>query len=461
MPASGIPFDPERLSQARRLRGYLKSDLAAAVGVTPAAISQFESGLNNPSTATASRMALALRIPADFLVPRRPVVAVAEDETNFRSLRSTTKVQRSQARAQVELLAELVANCEEYLTLPAWDGSVTAPGQDPEQAAVEFREKWSLGQGPISDVVGLLESHGIIVARLPASDRVDAFSCIVAGRPFVLLASNKQAADRSRFDAAHELGHLLLHPDPLPGLGGAELEAHRFASAFLLPRVSIMAELPPSPSLARLLELKHRWRVSVQVLLRRGFDLGLYSEAAYRRAYQQIGRRGWRTEEPGDVGPPEQPRLVKRAVDMLVSRYGDDFLAGRMRLPAADLAALMSMLTDDKPEVELAPTDDTLRAGLIRKLDPRRFPGMSGKMAAIVGYILEERFSDPAIAEITVTSDGFVLAAREGDTGANELLGSRRDLDRNLVALLTSTPDLTDDEVSLFGRLQRERITRW
>jgi hypothetical protein len=153
--------------------------------------------------------------------------------------------------------------------------------------------------------------------------------------------------------------------------------------------------------------------------------------------------------------------LVKRAADMLTSRYGDDFLATRTRLPAKDLAALMSMLSAERPDVELAPTDDILRAGLIRKLDPRRFPGMSGKMAAIVGYILEERFTEPAIAEMAVTSDGFVLAAREGDSGANELLGSRRDLDRNLVTLLTATPDLTEGEVALFGRLQRERITRW
>lgn len=35
-------------------------------------------------------------------------------------------------------------------------------------------------------------------------------------------------------------------------------------------------------------------------------------------------------------------------------------------------------------------------------------------MAAIVGYILDERFSDPAITELVVTTDGFVLAQTEG-----------------------------------------------
>ena len=43
---------------------------------------------------------------------------------------------------------------------------------------------------------------------------------------------------------------------------------------------------------------------------------------------------------------------------------------------------------------------------LAAKLRPDRFTAMSGKMAAIVGYIVGERFSDPAISELVVTSDG-------------------------------------------------------
>ena len=39
-------------------------------------------------------------------------------------------------------------------------------------------------------------------------------------------------------------------------------------------------------------------------------------------------------------------------------------------------------------------------------VDPARFPGMSGRMAAILGYILEAPFSEPVIAELVVTSDG-------------------------------------------------------
>jgi len=97
---------------------------------------------------------------------------------------------------------------------------------------------------------------------------------------------------------------------------------------------------------------------------------------------------------------------------------------------------------------------------LAAKLRPDRFSAMSGKMAAIVGYILDEQFSDPAISELVVTSDGFVMAERVGEVGADEMIGREVDLNRNLLDLVTAA-GLTEEEIHEFGRLQRERITRY
>jgi hypothetical protein len=101
-----------------------------------------------------------------------------------------------------------------------------------------------------------------------------------------------------------------------------------------------------------------------------------------------------------------------------------------------------------------------VREALIEKLRPDRFTAMSGKMAAIVGYILDERFSDPAISELVVTSDGFVLAQSEGEVGANDIIGDEADLNRNLLSLIEAA-GLSDEEIREFGRLQRERIRRY
>lgn len=69
-------------------------------------------------------------------------------------------------------------------------------------------------------------------------------------------------------------------------------------------------------------------------------------------------------------------------------------------------------------------------------LHPKRFPGMSGMMAALVGHILGLKVTEPAIAELYVTSDSCVLARHEGDIGANDFIGSLADLERNWTGLL-------------------------
>jgi hypothetical protein len=101
-----------------------------------------------------------------------------------------------------------------------------------------------------------------------------------------------------------------------------------------------------------------------------------------------------------------------------------------------------------------------VREILVDKLRPDRFTAMSGRMAAIVGYILDERFSTPEISELVVTSDGFVLAQTEGDVGANDMIGEEADLNRNLLTLIEAA-GLSEEEIHEFGRLQRERIRRY
>jgi hypothetical protein len=90
---------------------------------------------------------------------------------------------------------------------------------------------------------------------------------------------------------------------------------------------------------------------------------------------------------------------------------------------------------------------------LSAKLQPDRFSAMSGKMAAIVGYILGESWTEPEIAALSVTSDGFVLTDAE-------FFGEAADLDRNLLNLLIIA-DLTANERTEFERRYRERVDDW
>src|SRR5947199_10031179 len=76
-----------------------------------------------------------------------------------------------------------------------------------------------------------------------------------------------------------------------------------------------------------------------------------------------------------------------------------------------------------------------LHSALAQKLDPNRFPHMSGLMAAIVGFVFDTRFSNPSIADIIVTSDAFSLARVDGEIAANQHIEWHPDLARQWFAL--------------------------
>ena len=103
---------------------------------------------------------------------------------------------------------------------------------------------WGLGELPVKNMIHLLESKGIRVFSLSIDTaQLDAFSMWHADTPFVFLNTMK-SCEHSRFDAAHELGHLVLHRHAGSKGQEAEREANAFASAFLMPRASVLANAP-------------------------------------------------------------------------------------------------------------------------------------------------------------------------------------------------------------------------
>ena len=76
---------------------------------------------------------------------------------------------------------------------------------------------------------------------------------------------------------------------------------------------------------------------------------------------------------------------------------------------------------------------------LARKLHPRNFAAMSPMMTAIVACILGQKWTEPRLAALMVTSDGFVLGQNEGDVGFNAFIGPETDLRRNWSTLLVAT----------------------
>jgi len=147
-------------------------------------------------------------------------------------------------------------------------------------------------------------------------DRIDAFSVPFADRPVVVMSAAKSKKDRSRFDVSHELGHLVMHDPGMRATKIAENQAQVFAAEFLLPGDEIRDELPELFDLDTLLSLKRKWGISIAALLYRAKSLGRMDDDAYLRAMKTMSARGWRRDEPADLGSPEQPTLLRSAMSL-------------------------------------------------------------------------------------------------------------------------------------------------
>ena len=317
-------FDGARLQVARELRGLTQKALADAAEVSAAAVGQFEKGASTPSSRTLVNLADAVRFPLEFF---KDDLADSQPNTPayFRSLRSTSVRDQKQARAFVELVREFTLALETKVELPPHTiprHPITTDIQDRnviEGIAALVREEWDMGQDePVDSVVGLLERHGAIVTRAPFGfEKIDAFSVAYEDHPVVVLCADKNLHDRSRFDAAHELGHLVMHQPEDCGNKAAERQANEFAAAFLMPAQGIADELPVRADWAKLVALKRRWRVSIASLLYRSKTLERMPADRYLDAVKTMSARGWRRQEPEPLGPAESPSLLREAVALL------------------------------------------------------------------------------------------------------------------------------------------------
>lgn len=289
-------FTPSRLSFARKRRGKTKTELANLIGRTQQAISDIESGRYFPSDDTLQDIADALNFPIDFFSGPE-LKEPSTDTASFRSLKKMTAAQRNSALCAGGLAYLLNTWIENYFDLPMLD-LIDLRNETPQSAAIALRQYWELGERPIKNMIHLLELKGIRVYSLAEDSlEVDAYSCWQEGKPFIFLNTIK-SAEHSRFDAAHELAHLVLHRHGSPSGIDAEKEANTFASAFLMPESSIRAIFPIPQTLPQLIKLKHQWIVSLAALAYRLNTLNIITDWHYRMLAIEISKKGYRKQEP-------------------------------------------------------------------------------------------------------------------------------------------------------------------
>jgi Zn-dependent peptidase ImmA (M78 family) len=286
-----------------------------------------------------------LKVPPSFFI-ERPTFSKSIDlsSCHFRSLRSTSQAMKRQSTRKGDLCIDIidilgskgVVFPEEQIS----NFQISSESDDIEKIAVDLRNHWNMGLGPIPNIVKLLEAKGIIVLPLPdAVHKVDAYSTWRGNQP-CMLVSYQKTASRIRFDVSHELGHLAMHEDIASDDAMAERQANKFAGAFLAPKESFIEECPRSWSFAAFERLKDRWKLSIQALLYRAKELGRISTSTHRRAMIQLTNAGMRKDE-GDNWEKEKPVMITQALELLQDQITLDDLAGELSLYPYELKDIL------------------------------------------------------------------------------------------------------------------------
>lgn len=313
--------------------GLTQGELAAAAGVSQPLISSMQQGtravtedvLHRIARATGTPMSFfdvdPADLPTDTLLFRKKARAAAKE---------VSRVEATVREAYRVAAALLVQTKVRRARLPRAEGELDAEAI--ETLAAQTRDALGVARdGVIGHVTRTCERAGIPVVPLVLVDAKGHGEEIVVGHsgvscwrgpdePYLISYFSAGSGDRQRFTAAHELGHLILHPARRTAVAQAqaELEAHRFAGAFLLPRERAEEALRGGFTLRDLAQLKKRWGISMQALIQRAHDLDFIDSDRKESLYKQLSARGWRTHEPVTVHP-EQPALLRA---MLTRRYG-------------------------------------------------------------------------------------------------------------------------------------------
>ena len=309
------------------------AQLAKRIGVSRNTVTNYEAGKTEPSASDLVRLSGALGCPindllhggADSVPPRfafRAHVPLRKDP-------AITVAARKYLRAYDEI--EEIMNSRLHGKLRKFDGDNGGPLTDREieMAADTLRQTSGLHDTGPENIASVLEGLGVRTLFFEHEGKgLEGLSTIQGEMILVMLRDRKRVVERTIFSAAHELGHLVLHPqlftsdekDEEVDSKRFEREADKFAGNFLVPsdelvRIWKEERLNKLSLFNALILLKRVFHVSFHCLYRRVTELGLHP-AVDRAIFtnqikQQLGIVGPATME--DLEPdPLKPEVLYR-----------------------------------------------------------------------------------------------------------------------------------------------------
>ena len=314
---------------ARESRGVTQTELAHRIGVKQGTISKYEAGLLEPPDDFTKELSSALGYTPDlFFQTGRPY---GMPPFHYR------RRKKLGAKALSKIIAEMnIRRIHLSILLRSYDAETSnnipeidrdeyrgGHGRDfsVEDVARHLRERWLVPNGPIENVTDLIEENGgYVIPCNFESGLIDAVSQRIDGMPVLFFINMNAPADRTRYTLCHELGHMVLHTTTVLDDEEMEVEADRFAGAFLVPANELRSQLHCF-DLRQVVNLKRHWKVSMAAITMRAFHLGIITPYQRKVFFIQMGKLGYRNSEPYEP-PKEYPKRLGRIFSYFCSVLG-------------------------------------------------------------------------------------------------------------------------------------------
>jgi len=318
-----IDIEPRLFELARVGAGKTQGQLAKELNKSQPFVSQVERGEKLCPEDLLPSWAEMLGVPTSFFT--RGVMPLPDSRSGMvhRKMKTLPAKPFNLANAQVKMRAmEVDSLMSEIEVVPALPLPQFPDGYPPIEAAADLRRIWTIPDGPLPSLVGLIESAGVPVVLMDCFHRKQsATSHRGKWCEWIIAVNDDHPASRLRFTIAHELGHIVLGHETSVGMDETETariedEADAFASAFLMPRPDALRELR-AVNFRRLVQLKQRWNVSIAFLIRRSLDCGTITPHKRTGLEIQLNQQpGGRRSEPAEFSR-EVPTLIKNMIDAL------------------------------------------------------------------------------------------------------------------------------------------------
>jgi Zn-dependent peptidase ImmA (M78 family)/transcriptional regulator with XRE-family HTH domain len=301
--ASSSNFNVEMLTLAREAKGYTQKELANQISCHQSRLSKIEAGELVPQESDIQNFARTLGQNSEFFF--RQGVTMPASVSFYRKTQTIPLKVLRQCNAQMNVCRLEIEKKVENKRLAKRELPSLPPEKNggPDAVARAVRQKWGIGSGPIQHLTQVVEDAGCVIVDFPfPSTKLDGLCIRAPGKPPIVFLNNALPKSRRRLSLAHELGHLVMHTNPHEKV---EDEAWEFAAEFLMPSDEIKEQFVGF-NLDKLGQLKKQWGVSMQAILYRAKKMEKITESYNRFLWMQIGKCGYRVNEPFEDAIPEE-----------------------------------------------------------------------------------------------------------------------------------------------------------